>query len=168
MKKILMFAAILAVAAPATAMAAPGDQRDAARGGDTARQDGKAHGNERSAAAKQRAAERRADRVNAAKTCRDEAGETEAEREAFREQYGTNENKNNAYGKCVSMQVRDSRADRAAEARQERRHAARSCLEEVKELGREEFREEYGNNRNKANAFGRCVSQTQRAAQQGE
>ena len=42
------------------------------------------------------------DRVNAAQECRAERGGTDATREAFRVKYGTNANKRNAFGKCVS------------------------------------------------------------------
>ena len=42
------------------------------------------------------------DRSNAAKECRTERGSTAASREAFRQRYGTNRNKKNAFGKCVS------------------------------------------------------------------
>ena len=46
------------------------------------------------------------DKTNAAKECRAERGDTDATREAFREQYGTNKNGKNAFGKCVSQTAR--------------------------------------------------------------
>lgn len=42
-------------------------------------------------------------RLNAARTCRTEQ---RADREAFRKKYGTNANKSNAFGRCVSQQAR--------------------------------------------------------------
>jgi hypothetical protein len=45
--------------------------------------------------------------VNAAGECREER---KADPEAFQEQYGTNANKRNAFGKCVSQKVREQEA----------------------------------------------------------
>jgi hypothetical protein len=44
---------------------------------------------------------------NAAQECREERGDTAASREAFRNKYGTNGNKKNAFGKCVSQKARE-------------------------------------------------------------
>ena len=46
------------------------------------------------------------DRQNAAQECREERGSTQAELDAFRAKYGTNHNKRNAFGKCVSQHAR--------------------------------------------------------------
>jgi len=46
------------------------------------------------------------DRKNAAQECRAERGNIAASREAFRIRYGTNKNKRNAFGKCVSKRAR--------------------------------------------------------------
>ena len=43
------------------------------------------------------------DRVNAAQECRAERGDSDVTREAFKDKYGTNKNKRNAFGKCVSQ-----------------------------------------------------------------
>jgi hypothetical protein len=43
---------------------------------------------------------------NAAKACDDERGDTTESREAFKQQYGTNTNKSNAFGKCVSQKAK--------------------------------------------------------------
>jgi len=48
----------------------------------------------------------KADKRQAAKECKAERGTTDATRAAFREKYGTNRNKKNAFGKCVSAAVR--------------------------------------------------------------
>jgi hypothetical protein len=53
-------------------------------------------------------AEEAADRKNAAKECDAERGETAESRKAFEEKYGTNANKRNAFGKCVSQKARET------------------------------------------------------------
>jgi hypothetical protein len=150
------------------------------------------------------------DRTNAAKECRTERGTSAATREAFRVKYGTNANKSNAFGKCVSRRARDEAAERtaakanasracnaeraadpaafrakygtgngnnahgkcvsqkakarkaAADARDAeriaaRKSAAKECATE-RSAGREAFKQKYGTNANKSNAFGKCVS----------
>ena len=102
-------------------------------------------------------------RKNAAHDCkaeRDEIG-----REAFAEKYGTNANKKNAHGKCVSSKAKakEKEMDEAdAKEAADRKHAARECADERDEIGREAFAEEYGTNANQKNAFGKCVSRTAR------
>lgn len=100
-----------------------------------------------------------ADKTNAAKQCRAERGETSATREAFAEKYGTNANKKNAFGKCVSQKAREEQNERRAA----RRQAAKDCRAERKEIGRSAFAEKYGTNRHKRNAFGKCVSRKAKA-----
>jgi hypothetical protein len=96
------------------------------------------------------------DKRNAAKECRAERGTDPATREAFSEKYGTNRNKRNAFGKCVSQKTREE----AAERRAARSQAAKDCRAErgTDPATQEAFREKYGTNRNKRNAFGKCVS----------
>ncbi len=65
----------------------------------------------------------RADKTNAARECRAERGTTDATREAFAFRYGTNINKKNAFGKCVS--------EKAREELRERRAAKRKGLKEL-------------------------------------
>ena len=93
-----------------------------------------------------------------AKACK---AERAADREAFKQKYGTNESKSNAYGKCVAAKRREAR-QRRREARQLRQRASRMCREE-RAADAEAFKAKYGTNRNKSNAFGKCVSQTARA-----
>ena len=101
----------------------------------------------------------KADKTNAAKQCRAERGETSATREAFALKYGTNANKKNAFGKCVSQKAREEQRERRAA----RREAAKDCRAERKEIGRAAFAEKYGTNRNNRNAFGKCVSKKAKA-----
>jgi hypothetical protein len=80
---------------------------------------------------------------------------------AFKLLHGTNTNKSNAMGKCVSKQTSQS-----AENKQ---NAAKACADERKTLGEPAFAEKYGKNGSKANAFGKCVSmkaQAETAAEQ--
>jgi hypothetical protein len=45
--------------------------------------------------------------TNAAQECDEERGDTPETREAFEEKYGTNHNKRNAFGKCVSQKAQE-------------------------------------------------------------
>ena len=95
-----------------------------------------------------------ADQKNAAKHCKDMRGSTEASREAFAATWGTNKNKSNAFGKCVSSHAKEEHAERHAA----KRSASRDCREERKQSGEAQFRADHGTNKNKRNAFGKCVS----------
>ena len=69
--------------------------------------------------------------------------------DAFKALYGTNGNKSNAFGKCVSKRAQaneQSQSNAAAQCRTER--AADPAA----------FKAKYGTGPNKANAFGKCVS----------
>ncbi len=116
------------------------------------------------------AAERKAARSNASKQCDAERGETAESRAAFEAKYGTGKTKSNAFGKCVSQKASENEAksDAAdAAAAQARKNAARTCDEERGETAesRAAFKAKYGTNRNKSNAFGKCVSKTAKAQQ---
>jgi hypothetical protein len=113
------------------------------------------------AKAKEAKAERKAAKRNAAKDCREERGDTEASIAAFREKYGTNANKRNAFGKCVSQAAkakRDEQDDDDAAEAEEHTNAAHECAAE-RDADRKAFEDTYGTNHNKRNAFGKCVSQ---------
>ena len=108
--------------------------------------------------AREAKAERKAAKRNAARDCRDERT---ADAAAFKEKYGTNGNKSNAFGKCVSQTAKAKRAeqdeDDAAQA-EEQTNAAHACATE-RDADRKAFEDTYGTNHNKKNAFGKCVSQ---------
>ncbi len=119
MKTILASAAVLAaLAAPATATAAP----------------------------------TKADRAVAVKVCKTAK---DANATAFKTQYGTNKNKRNAFGKCVSQ---TARAVERARTNPETRSAAKACRGELT-ADAAAFETRYGTGKGKADAFGRCVSQ---------
>jgi hypothetical protein len=178
-KRLVMIAgAVVLLAAPAPAVAAkPGkaDKREAQkecraeRGTTDAEREAfdakyRNFGDCVSQKASEAKAERKAAKTNASRECREER---EADPEAFREKYGTNANKKNAFGKCVSQKAKAKRAaqDAAdAEEAEERTNAAKECDAERGETkeSREAFEEQYGTNANKKNAFGKCVSEKAR------
>jgi len=90
--------------------------------------------------------------ANSSQACRTEReslGEA-----AFNAKYGRSDEDRGAFGKCVSGHAKNA----LAEQQQERVNAAKTCKAERTALGAEAFRTKYGTNRNKANAFGKCVS----------
>ena len=105
--------------------------------------------------------------TNASRECREERGTTPESRTAFNEKYGTNENDHNAFGKCVSQKAK-AKEQAADEADQQQatefKNAAKECDAERGDTdeSREAFRQKYGTNANKKNAFGKCVSQKAR------
>jgi hypothetical protein len=104
---------------------------------------------------------------NAAKECR--AEREELGQQAFAEQYGTNANKKNAFGKCVSKKAREKEAaadEQDQEAATTFKNAAKECAAERDEMGEEAFGEQYGTEQsNRRNAFGKCVSKKVREAE---
>jgi hypothetical protein len=98
-----------------------------------------------------------ADKAAAAKQCSTERGGMSAS--AFKLLYGTNANKSNAFGKCVSKlasQNAKNTSNAAASCRSERASDAAA------------FAAKYGTGKKHANAFGNCVSQTAKAAAQAQ
>jgi hypothetical protein len=101
--------------------------------------------------------------LNPARACRAQQAAMGAA--PFRELYGTNRNKANAFGMCVSAMARAQRNGTAAAVQTATVSAARACRAERQEDA-DAFRATYGTNPNRANAFGRCVSAKARAQQQ--
>jgi hypothetical protein len=107
-------------------------------------------------------------KATAEKLCRAERGTTDATKAAFAAKYGTNKNKKNAFGKCVSKttatqkQQDDTAAEDASEV-----SAAKTCSTERGTTAETlaAFTQKYGTNKNKSNAFGKCVSKTAAAQQ---
>ena len=93
---------------------------------------------------------------NAAKLCKAERESLGAP--AFADKYGTNANKRNAFGKCVSQHAKHQ-GTVFEEHNQAKLNAAKVCKAERLTLGNEAFADKYGTNANKRNAFGKCVSQ---------
>jgi hypothetical protein len=109
--------------------------------------------------AAEEASEEQTAHMNASKECaaeRESLGE-----QAFAEKYGTNRNKRNAFGKCVSGKAEEVKAEMDAQDQQEVvafKNAAKECAAERESLGKTAFADKYGTNANKRNAFGKCVS----------
>jgi hypothetical protein len=72
----------------------------------------------------------------------------------FAQFYGTGKKGANAYGKCTSAAAKAAHsAETSAKV-----NAAKACKAERKSLGADAFAAKYGTNKNKKNAFGKCVS----------
>jgi hypothetical protein len=102
-----------------------------------------------------------ADDGAAAKACKAERGTTAQSIEAFKNKYGTNKNKANAFGKCVSSKSKADKDEKADDDKNETSNgAAKACKAERGTTAQsiEAFKNKYGTNKNKANAFGKCVS----------
>jgi hypothetical protein len=102
-------------------------------------------------------------KTTAEKLCRAERGTTDATKAAFAQKYGTNKNKKNAFGKCVSKTAAAQKRqdDTAAEDATEVK-AAKACSTERGTTAESlaAFAQKYGTNKTKSNAFGKCVSKT--------
>ena len=94
-----------------------------------------------------------ADRAAAVKQCTTER--TGMGGPAFKQLYGTNANRSNAFGKCVSKLAQQNATNRA--------NAVGSCRTE-RTADPAAFATKYGTGKKHANAFGNCVSQTAKAA----
>jgi hypothetical protein len=95
---------------------------------------------------------------NAAKACK---AEKTADPAAFAQTYGTNADKSNAYGKCVSSKAKAEKSEMDAEDKadaEEFKNAARACAAERGQMGGLAFAGKYGTNADERNAFGKCVS----------
>lgn len=93
------------------------------------------------------------DRTNAAQECGAERGTSAATQEAFRVKYGTNKNKKNAFGKCVSRASKDEEQENESA----KTNASKECKTE-RDADAAAFAAKYATNKNKKNAFGKCVS----------
>ena len=93
---------------------------------------------------------------NASTDCKTERGDTPESVAAFNEKYGTGKTKKNALGRCISQKAGDT-SDQQEDAVV---NAAKECKTERGSTAdsREAFRNKYGTNKNKRNAFGKCVS----------
>ena len=81
--------------------------------------------------------------------------------QAFKDKYGTNANKANAFGKCVSGTVKKADELRPTTGREERGEDVQGGAREARRS--QDFKDKYGTNANKANAFGKCVSKLAKA-----
>ena len=98
---------------------------------------------------------------NAAMACKTERGTTPESIAAFNAKWGSNGNKKNAFGKCVSATTQQE----VAEQQQAVLNAAKQCKAErgTTPTSITAFNATYGTNTNKKNAFGKCVSKLVKA-----
>ena len=92
---------------------------------------------------------------NAVDQCR---SEQQADPAAFKTKYGTGKNGKNAFGKCVSQKARARTKSVESQQVQAEENAAKTCKAE-RTQDPDAFKAKYGTNKNKSNAFGKCVSQ---------
>jgi hypothetical protein len=101
---------------------------------------------------------------NAAQQCKTEQADpnfaSTHNGQTFDQFYGTNQNDQNAFGKCVSSKVQSTEA----QEQENELNAAQQCRAERSDPnfaaghGGKSFTDFYGTNKNKKNAFGKCVS----------
>src|SRR5437899_7459953 len=94
---------------------------------------------------------------NPAQVCK--ALRTQMGVDAFKAAYGTNHNKSNAFGKCVSKTAQQEQENSS--------NAQQSCRTE-RDADPAAFALKYGTTKNHKNAFGKCVSQHAKQLQQSE
>ena len=96
--------------------------------------------------------------ANAAKQCKAERGTTAQSVQAFKDAHGTNKNKANAMGNCVSGKAKEA----VTAQQQQTLNAAKQCKAERGTTAQsvQAFKDAHGTNKNKSNAFGKCVSKT--------
>lgn len=97
--------------------------------------------------------------TNAAQQCK---AEESADPAAFKTKYGTGKTGNNAYGKCVSQKAKAQEDQQVSQETSSDVSAAKSCKAE-RAADPAAFKAKYGTNKNKSNAFGKCVSQKAKA-----
>jgi hypothetical protein len=98
---------------------------------------------------------------------RDEKAEHKAARKAARRACKPRKHgKGHAYGRCLAKKQKAFERKADSEDRQEiqsEHNAARKCAEERDAKGKDAFGQEHGTNKNKRNAFGKCVSNLARS-----
>ena len=100
--------------------------------------------------------------AKAEKACKEKRGTTAASITAFDTEYGTNKNKKNAMGKCVSAKSKGEDKDEDDEAKEDKNkaNASKECKAERGTTAESiaAFERTYGTNKNNKNAHGKCVS----------
>ena len=107
---------------------------------------------------------------NAAKTCRSEQADSSFASshngETFDQVYGSGKKGKNAFGKCVSTTAKAMTDKTESSQTQAEENAAKQCRAEEHSSGSDAFKAKYGTNKNKSNAFGKCVSAKAKAQEQ--
>jgi hypothetical protein len=179
MRKLALLGAVAMMAVPAAATAgSPSAKSDAqkqcraertAMGAQTFRDTYGSNKNKSNAFGKcvshrtrQNTADEQTAHTNASKECK---AERAADPAAFKDKYGTGKNKSNAFGKCVSQKSKAKTKQAEQSQVQAEENAAKTCKAERK-LDPSAFKTRYGTNKNKSNAFGKCVSQHAKTQEQ--
>jgi hypothetical protein len=97
----------------------------------------------------------------AANSCRTERESRGVE--AFRAKHGTNHNRRNAFGKCVSSKSKDEDENDTDNGKDDQSSGATKACRTERASGAQAFAEKYGTNHNLKNAFGKCVSSKAKA-----
>jgi hypothetical protein len=164
-----MFAAIVAIAVPAAALAAEPSQQNEKNAAKHCRALRKASGDENfrsmfgggknaygkcvSQNAKKDQQQEANAKANASKQC---DAEEAKDPQAFKAKYGTGKQGKNAHGRCVSQKAKENKA-KADKRDQNQVTAAEQCKAEQSQ-DPNAFKQKYGTNKNRKNAFGKCVS----------
>src|SRR5829696_1357039 len=98
---------------------------------------------------------------NASKEC---TAEETADPAAFTKKYGTGKHGANAHGKCVSQKAKSKAAKAVDDQVEADVNAAKACKTERK-ADPVAFKQKYGTNKSKRNAFRKCVSKQAKANQ---
>ena len=160
MKRLLAIAALLSLTVPAALAAPPAGK-------------GPGHGHGKG----QAQVVVSSNETNPAKACKAERGTTAQSSAAFDQEHGTNPNKRNEFGKCVSSKTKVKNKSKADEDDDEAEAedqddattaAAKKCKTERGTTAQSSaaFDQKHGTNPNKRNAFGKCVSKNAKPAQQ--
>jgi hypothetical protein len=92
--------------------------------------------------------------------------EQAADPAAFKQKYGTNKSKTNAFGRCVALTAKADAKQAIAQHDHDIVNAAKACKAE-RAADPAAFKQKYGTNKSKSNAFGKCVSQKAHAMHGG-
>jgi hypothetical protein len=92
--------------------------------------------------------------------------EQAADPAAFKQKYGTNKSKSNAFGRCVALTAKADAKQAIHQHDQSIINAAKACKAE-RAADPAAFKQKYGTNKTKSNAFGKCVSQKAKAKNGG-
>lgn len=110
----------------------------------------------------QNSSDRTSAQLTAEQQCR---SQQTADASGFKTKYGTGKNGNNAFGKCVSQTASTMTASDERTQVSDEDNAAKACRSEQAQ-DPSAFKDKYGTNANKSNAFGKCVSTKARAKEQ--
>ena len=169
MRSIAAAVAALALAVPATATAdetSPADQKNAAKQCKAERGTTDDSRNLFAETYGTNANDSNAFGKCVSKKAREEHSERHAAKRAAKKQCKAQGLRGKAYGKCVSKAAKKHKAaedkqDKTEVAKQQ--NAAKKCAAEREAMGEQKFAETYGTNKNRKNAFGKCVSKTARS-----